>query len=99
MQAPGDKTTHRSRRGEQNPRSANWWLRMTSAGWDKPQETIEQRESTRRSQLLSWILLGMLSGLIAFIPTVFTSLPALVTMLIAAIVLLITIWLNRRGLI
>ncbi|MBV9710228.1 MAG: hypothetical protein JO011_04840, partial [Ktedonobacteraceae bacterium] len=32
----------------------NWWLRKTSFGWDKPQETIEQREMVRRSRLTSW---------------------------------------------
>ncbi len=99
MQAPTHNTPYHSRREERAPRKVNWWLRVTSSGWDKPQETIEQRESTRRSQLLSWILLGECVALAGFIPTVFTSLPALAMILIAAFTMLIVIWLNRTGLI
>jgi hypothetical protein len=81
------------------PRKVNWWLRMTSNGWDKPLETIQQRETARRSVLLSWILLGLFVALILFIPATLTNVPSIFAVLIAAIVLIICIFLNRRGLV
>lgn len=79
------------------PRKVNWWLRMTSTGWDKPQETIQQREVARRSTLLSWILLGEVVALLLFIPAALTNTPTIFSLTGAAVGLFVTIFLNRRG--
>jgi hypothetical protein len=75
----------------------NWWLRMTSAGWDRPQETIQQREVARRSVLLSWILLGEVVALILFIPAALENTPTIFSIAGASVGLVITIFLNRKG--
>jgi len=75
----------------------NWWLRLTSAGWDKPQETIEQREIARRSRLASWILLGILVVLVIFIPASLTTAVAALSVVGAFIGVLIIILFNRKG--
>ena len=80
-----------------SPRKVNWWLRMTSAGWDTPQETIQQREVARRSTLVSWILLGEVIALVLFIPAAFTNTPTIFSLAGASIGLLITIFFNRKG--
>ncbi|HET8845053.1 MAG TPA: hypothetical protein VFN35_26500, partial [Ktedonobacteraceae bacterium] len=77
----------------------NWWLRMSSSGWDKPQETIEQRERTRRSRLLAWILLGVLVALALFIPAAFKDRASAFSVGGAFVGVLIIIQLNRRGLV
>jgi hypothetical protein len=78
-------------------RKVNWWLRMTSAGWDAPQETIQQRERARRSALLSWILLGLFIALILFIPATLTDAPSAFSVGFAFVGLLLIVWLNRKG--
>ncbi len=75
----------------------NWWLRLTSAGWDQPQETIEQRERVRRSRLTSWIILGLLIMLLAFIPAGLQDPASLLAMPLGAIGLVIAAALNRYG--
>ncbi|GHO46840.1 hypothetical protein [Ktedonospora formicarum] len=75
----------------------NWWLRMTSTGWDIPQETIEQREKVRRSRLTSWILLGMLVTLTAFIPATFTDRASMFSVLFALAGVLVATFCNRKG--
>lgn len=77
--------------------STNWWLRMTSSGWDKPQDTIEQREMVRRSRLTSWILLGVLGTLVIFIPSVTRDAASAFSVVGALFITLITIALNRYG--
>lgn len=84
-------------RGKQTPGKVNWWLRMTSTGWDKPQETIEQREITRRSQLLSWILLGTFVAMLAFIPALFKDTPSVFAVCGMLIGLVFITFFNRRG--
>lgn len=75
----------------------NWWIRMTSFGWDQPQETIEQREKVRRSRMTSWIILAMLIALVAFIPATLSDKASAFTVLIAFICMFINIFLNRKG--
>lgn len=75
----------------------NVWLRWTSTGWDTPQETIEQREKVRRSRLTSWILLGLLLSLVAFIPATFSDKASAFTVLIALVLVVVAIVLNRKG--
>lgn len=79
------------------PHKVNWWLRLTSSGWDKPQDTIEQREIIRRSRLLSWILLGLFVALIVFIPATFKDTASLFSVSIALIGLVIIAIFNRLG--
>jgi hypothetical protein len=78
-------------------RRVNWWLRMTGSGWDTPQETVEQREKTRRSTLLSWILLGEVIALVLFIPAALTNTPTIFSLAGAAVGLFVTVFLNRKG--
>ena len=73
------------------------WLRMTSSGWDKPQETIEQREMVRRSRLTSWILLGVLVTLLIFIPSVTRDVASAFSVVGALFITIIAIVLNRHG--
>lgn len=70
---------------------------MASAGWDAPQETIQQREKARRSALLSWILLGLFIALILFIPATLTDAPSAFSVGFAFVGLLLIVWLNRKG--
>lgn len=83
----------------EQPQKVNWWLRVTSSGWDRPQETIEQREKTRRSRLISWILLGVLVSLILFIPAAFKDRASAFSVAGAFVGVFIIIQLNHRGLI
>ncbi len=82
---------------QQSLPKVNWWLRWTSAGWDQPQETIEQRERVRRSRLTSWIILGLLIMLLIFIPAGLQDPASLLAMPIGAVGLLIAAVLNRFG--
>lgn len=99
MQAPESRrnTASRLESVAPAPRRVNWWLRATSTGWDKPQETVQQREIARRSALLSWILLGEVVALLLFIPAALTNTPTIFSLASAAIGLFITIYLNRKG--
>src|SRR5689334_21148591 len=94
---PPPGSYHLSQESTPQPK-VNWWLRMSSSGWDKPQETIEQRERTRRSRLLAWILLGVLVALALFIPAAFKDRASAFSVAGAFIGVLIIIQLNRRGL-
>jgi hypothetical protein len=78
---------------------ANFWLRLTSVGWDQPQHTIEQREKVRRSRLTSWVLLAEMIALIAFVPATFSDRASGFAVLFATITLVIEIMLNRKGLV
>lgn len=76
---------------------ANWWLRLTSSGWDKLQVTIEQRELVRRSQLTSWIILGLTVMLVVLVPTGFQDPATLAAVGVAFAGTLIAAVLNRFG--
>ncbi len=78
-------------------RRANWWLRLTSFGWDRPQESIEERERVRRSRLLSWILLGLLVALVAFIPGTMSDRASAFAGIGALLGIILIIFLNRIG--
>ncbi|GLV56795.1 hypothetical protein KDH_36340 [Dictyobacter sp. S3.2.2.5] len=75
----------------------NWWIRHTSWGWDQPQDTIEQREKTRRSRLMAWIFLAMLACLAVFTFSIFSDRASAITVVATAICVLIAIVLNRKG--
>lgn len=93
MQREKPQLTRRS----QVPGKVNWWLRLASSGWDKPQDTIEQREKMRRSQLLAWIVLGVTIALLAFIPAAYKDTPTVITLGFVIIGLAFIVFLNRRG--
>jgi hypothetical protein len=99
MQAPESQRNTAGRLESAAPaqRRVNWWLRVTSTGWDKPQETVQQREIARRSVLLSWILLGEVVALLLFIPAALTNTPTIFSLAGAAVGLVVTIFLNRKG--
>lgn len=75
----------------------NWWLRLSSKGWDKPARTIQEREVVRRSQFAAWIILGLfvLDGLL--VATNYNNLTTVVAAIVAAVGFLIVAMLNRAG--
>ena len=75
----------------------NWWLRMTSAGWNAPQETIQQRENARRSMLASWIVLGLFITLVLFLPAALTDTASAFSVGFAFLGLFLIVLLNRKG--
>jgi hypothetical protein len=101
MQVSGQGTRVRRQpdRAASSGLMVNWWLRLTSAGWDQPQETIEQRERVRRSRLTSWIILGLFITLVAFFPAGIHDPPSVVAMGVAVVGLVLAAMLNRYGLV
>src|SRR5262249_30894529 len=86
------------RRPTAAPTHVNWWLRLTSAGWDTPQYTIAQRELARRSRLASWLILGLFFSLLIVSPLVTGDRQTLVSFSLFMVGLVISAVLNRRGL-
>lgn len=97
MQQSGDPMIGGPTLAGYGPRRPNWWLRMASSGWDRPQITVEQREAVRRSQLTAWILLGLLVGDILLIPAGGTDPATLMAIAVVGVGILIGIALNRLG--
>jgi hypothetical protein len=76
----------------------NWWLRLTSSGWEQPYfGTIAQRERARRSRLASWLILGLFVGVTILSPLALEDARARATLGVWAVGLLIAAALNRRG--
>src|SRR5258707_12959923 len=76
----------------------NWWLRHTSSGWEQPYfGTIAQREQARRSRLASWLILGLIVGVIILSPLAFEDARSRATLGVWAVGLLIAGVFNRRG--
>ncbi|HKS70187.1 MAG TPA: hypothetical protein VJQ45_07190 [Ktedonobacterales bacterium] len=82
---------------KQPPRRANWWLRLTSSGWDGPQATIEERERVRRSRLASWIILGLLIVALVLVPAALTDMPTLEALIAVIVGILLAAIFNRTG--
>ncbi len=93
--APSDTTSV----GETMGRRPGWWLRFTSWGWDQPQSQLRARERTRRSQLLSWLLLGLIVADLLVIPLGIGDTGTLIAVLVIMGGLALSAALNRRGLI
>src|SRR5262245_65479280 len=87
------------RRPTAAPTHVNWWLRLTSAGWDRPQYTVAQRELARRSRLASWLILGLFLALVVVSPLVTGDTQTLIAFSLFAVGLTICAGLNRRGLV
>lgn len=78
-------------------RQVRWWLRLTSSGWNLPQTTLEQREHMRRSQLASWIILGLLVADVVLLPAGIDDLGTLGAIIVVGLGLLAAAFLNRLG--
>jgi hypothetical protein len=76
---------------------ANWWLRLTSSGWNRPLYTTEQRETARRSRLASWLILGLALALLVLSPLASGDVQTLVAFSVFAVGLLVAMILNRSG--
>src|SRR5579864_9036527 len=81
----------------QSPRRANWWLRLTSSGWDSLQTTIEERERVRRSRLASWIILGLFIVALVLVPAALTDMPTLEALVAVLVGILLAAVFNRTG--
>ncbi len=46
----------------------NWWLRLTTSGYNSPPRSIEEREHNRRSRLASYVILGLLIVSLLLVP-------------------------------
>ncbi len=75
----------------------NWWLRLTSSGWETPPITVEQREFARRSRLTSWIILALLVMELVLLPAGVSVPSTLVAVAVAVIGTIIAAVLNRAG--
>ena len=53
---------------EQRRTLASWWLSIASSSTANPQRTLEERELARRSDLIAWLALGLLGGLVMVSP-------------------------------
>lgn len=87
----------RFRKSASVKRQVRWWLRLTSSGWNLPQTTIEQREQMRRSQLASWVILGLLAADVVLLPVGINDPGTLSTIIVIGIGLLAAAFLNRLG--
>lgn len=94
---PGNAAYARSAAVPQSNRRPNWWLRLTSSGWDRPQVTVEQREAARRSRLAAWIILGLLIIALVLAPAALTDTPTLISLGIVTLGILVAAALNRAG--
>ena len=83
--------------GRHAPPKVNWWLRLTSSGWDSPQRTIEEREKARRSRLTSWIIFGLLIADLLLIPVGSGDPSTLGAVAVVGFGLLFAAALNRSG--
>lgn len=79
------------------PPRMNWWLRLTSSGWDMAEASIEQRERARRSRLVSWVVLGLLIAASLLLPIAGGDSGSLVATASFIVGLLIAAGLNRAG--
>jgi hypothetical protein len=76
----------------------NRWLRRTSWGWEQPSfSTLAGREQARRSRLASWLILGLLVGVIILSPLALQDGRARLTLAGWILGLLGAAALNRRG--
>lgn len=78
-------------------KSVNWWLRLTSYGWDKPAKTLQERELIRRSQLASWVILTLLIVDAILVPVGLSDVSTLIAVLVGGAGFLFAAFLNRRG--
>jgi large-conductance mechanosensitive channel len=97
MYAPEQVPEHAGVMAEPQVQRVNWWLRLTSSGWDKPQRTIQERERARRSRLTAWLVLGLLVTDLLLLPTSIGNPGTLLAIFVAGVGLVVAIVLNRSG--
>ena len=79
-------------------RSANWWLRQTSWGWNLPiGAPLWQREQARRSRLASWVILGLVVGVVLLSPLAIEDTRSQLTLAVWVLGLVGAVALNRQG--
>jgi hypothetical protein len=76
---------------------ASQWLHFASSSGNNPQGTLRERELARRSDLIAWLVLGMLGGLVIVSPIAIGDNGALLTYLCFLALQLAAISLNRAG--
>ena len=76
---------------------ASQWLQFASSSGSNPQHTLQERELARRSDLIAWLSLGMLGGLVIVSPIAIGDNTALLTYICFLAILLASISLNRAG--
>ena len=89
----------RADRWNSREQRVNWWLRLTSSGWERPQVTIADREHARRSRLASWIILGCLVADALLGPIGGSDTGSLVAIVAVGLALVGACVLNRHGLV
>lgn len=95
----GSEMNQRALPNQQEPPQVNWWLRLVSTGWQVQPRTVEERERTRRSVLLAWIIAALLVVSLLLIPTGLNA-PATLTAAFGLFIgTLITAALNRGGMV
>lgn len=97
---PSSRTSFPSGPSEQPPQNtprSNWWLRLTS--WEAPPRgaSLQDREKARRSQLASWLILGIGIVMVLLLPLGLGDFGTLVALLIAGAGLVVAAALNRSG--
>lgn len=97
MPSRGSSGSPAPRARSQGTTQVNRWLRLTSWGWDQPQDTLDVRETARRSQLLSWIVLALLVADLLLVPVGIDDPGTLGGVVIVFVSLIVSILLNRRG--
>lgn len=75
----------------------SWWVRVTSVGWDMPRQSRLRREMTRRSELASWIVLGLLVFDVILLPAGLHDRATLIAQVGLALGCVIAIFGNQRG--
>ncbi len=75
----------------------NFWIRLTSNSWREPQETVAQRERSRRNSLTSWIVLGLLFADLLILPAGIGDPATIIAVSVAGVGILIAAILNRYG--
>ncbi len=76
---------------------ASQWLQFASSSGTNPQRTLQERELARRSDLIAWLVLGMLGGLVIVSPIAIGDNTALLTYLCFLALQLAAISFNRAG--
>ena len=76
---------------------ASRWLSIASASTHNLQETLDEREMARRSDLIAWLALGMLGGLVMVSPIAIGDGIAALAFLCFLVLQIAAISLNRAG--
>lgn len=76
---------------------ASRWLSIASSSGMNPQKTLEERELARRSDLLAWLALGMLGGLVIVSPIAIGDPVAALAYLCFLALMVAAIFFNRGG--